>query len=44
MVRFSDSSCITIGTPSAVNMMSVSTQVAPRRRASRKDASVFSGA
>jgi hypothetical protein len=43
VVRFSESSCITIGTPSAVSLMSVSTQVAPRRRASRNDSSVFSG-
>ena len=40
----SEESCITIGTASAVSLTSISTQLAPRRRASRKDARVFSGA
>ena len=32
VVRLSESSCIRIGTPSAVSLTSISTQVAPRRR------------
>jgi len=43
-VRFSDSSCITIGTPSAVSLTSISTHAAPRFFASRNEAIVFSGA
>jgi len=44
MVRLREASCIAIGTPSAVSLTSISTQAAPRFLASRKEASVFSGA